>query len=77
MCATPAPDGSKSHLIHIEKPEADCRASYSSCRIRATLCSVTCYFPSKRAVVLSLYDELSAEYAARARGNGHWPVAPQ
>jgi AcrR family transcriptional regulator len=24
------------------------------------------YFPSKRAVVLSLYDELSAEYAARA-----------
>jgi AcrR family transcriptional regulator len=25
------------------------------------------YFPSKRAVVLALYDELSAEYAARAR----------
>src|SRR5512143_2278682 len=24
------------------------------------------YFPSKRAVVLALYDELSAEYAARA-----------
>src|ERR1700756_222932 len=26
------------------------------------------YFPSKRAVVLSLYDELSAEYATRAAG---------
>jgi AcrR family transcriptional regulator len=32
------------------------------------------YFPSKRAVVLSLYDELSAEYAARATemGPGKW-----
>lgn len=32
------------------------------------------YFPSKRAVVLSLYDELSAEYAARAAemDTGKW-----
>jgi AcrR family transcriptional regulator len=32
------------------------------------------YFPSKRAVVLSLYDELSAEYAVRAAemGIGKW-----
>ena len=32
------------------------------------------YFPSKRAVVLSLYDELSAEYAARATemAGGTW-----
>src|SRR5438128_3143037 len=32
------------------------------------------YFPSKRAVVLSLYDELSAEYAARATemDTGKW-----
>jgi len=31
------------------------------------------YFPSKRAVVLALYDELSAEYAARA---GQMPDGP-
>lgn len=32
------------------------------------------YFPNKRAVVLALYDELSAEYASRARAmpNGLW-----
>ena len=32
------------------------------------------YFPSKRAVVLALYDELSAEYADRARAlpSGRW-----
>jgi AcrR family transcriptional regulator len=32
------------------------------------------YFPSKRAVVLALYDELSAEYAARAASlpRGRW-----
>jgi AcrR family transcriptional regulator len=34
------------------------------------------YFPSKQAVVLALYDELSAEYADRARGMsaGSWRV---
>src|SRR5690242_15096109 len=32
------------------------------------------YFPSKQAIVLTLYDELSAEYAARAEqmGPGRW-----
>jgi AcrR family transcriptional regulator len=32
------------------------------------------YFPSKRAVVLALYDELSADYAAKAQGMspGRW-----